>query len=444
MKKLHLKKHFSQFQIIIFGFAMVILLGTFLLMLPFSTQDHNGAPFLNALFTSTSAVCVTGLVVYDTATFWSPFGQGIILALIQIGGMGVVSVAVLLTKISGKKIGLRQRSTMQEAISAPHMSGIVRLTDFIIKTTFAIEFTGAVFLAPTFIKEFGLLKGIWYSLFHSISAFCNAGFDLIGVKEPFSSLTSYVTNPVVNITIMLLIISGGIGFLTWDDIKVNKWHFKKYRMQTKVILTITAILLSLSTLYFFFFEFSDMPVVERIWSSMFQAVSPRTAGFNTTDLTQLSDNGKLATIFLMVTGGAPGSTAGGMKVTTLVVLLATSIAVFKRQEDTQLFNRRVGNDTVKYALTILLMYLSLFIFGAFIISGVEQLPLLTCLFETASAIGTVGLTLGITTGLCGISKIVLIVLMFLGRVGSLTLVFAAVSGYHKKVSRLPQEKITVG
>lgn len=439
-----MKKHLSPFQIIIFGFAAVIILGSLMLMLPVSTKDGNGATFLDSIFTATSAVCVTGLVVHDTATYWSSFGQGIILFLIQIGGMGVVTVSVAMAKIAGKKIGLAQRRTMQEAVSAPHVGGIIKFTDFIVKSTVAVELIGALLLSPVFCKEFGFFKGIWYSLFHSVSAFCNAGFDLMGVKEQYSSLTSFVSNPIVNFVIMALIVTGGLGFLTWKDVKDHKWHFKKYRLQTKIVLTVTSVLIILPAIYFFFFEYSGLTLGKRILASLFQAVTPRTAGFNSTDLTELSENGQFLTILLMITGGSPGSTAGGMKTTTLAVLFASAFAVFKRSENTQFFGRRIDIDTVRYALTILLMYLTLFISGGFIISAIEDLPLLTCLFETASAIGTVGLTLGITPSLCIVSKIVLILLMFLGRVGSLTLVFAAVSGYHKRVSKLPQEKITVG
>lgn len=439
-----MKKHLSPFQIIIFGFAAVIVLGSLMLMLPVSTKDGNGATFLDSIFTATSAVCVTGLVVHDTATYWSSFGQGIILFLIQIGGMGVVTVSVAMAKIAGKKIGLAQRRTMQEAVSAPHVGGIIKFTDFIVKSTVAVELIGALLLSPVFCKEFGFFKGIWYSLFHSVSAFCNAGFDLMGVKEQYSSLTSFVSNPIVNFVIMALIVTGGLGFLTWKDVKDHKWHFKKYRLQTKIVLTVTSVLIIVPAIYFFFFEYSGLTLGKRILASLFQAVTPRTAGFNTTDLTELSENGQFLTILLMITGGSPGSTAGGMKTTTLAVLFASAFAVFKRSENTQFFGRRIDIDTVRYALTILLMYLTLFISGGFIISAIEDLPLLTCLFETASAIGTVGLTLGITPSLCIVSKIVLILLMFLGRVGSLTLVFAAVSGYHKRVSKLPQEKITVG
>ena len=439
-----IKKRLSSSQIIILGFAGTILLGSILLTLPFSTRDGHGALFSDALFTATSAVCVTGLVVQDTATYWSTFGQAVIIALIQIGGMGVVTVAIAISSFSGKQISLKQRSTMQEAISAHKVGGIVRLTGFIIKMTIIFELLGAVIMAPTFCKEFGVLKGIWYAVFHSISAFCNAGFDLMGAKTPYSSLTYFVDNPVINFVIMSLIIIGGIGFMTWDDIKVNKHHVRKYRMQSKVILITTVLLISLPALYFFLFEFGDKPMGERIWSSLFQSVTPRTAGFNTADLTQISETGTAITIMLMLIGGSPGSTAGGMKTTTLAVLFSTAISVFRRREHTHFFGRRVNDDTIRNAATILMMYVILFLTGGFLISHIESLPLLTCLYETASAIGTVGLTLGITPNLGIASQIILIVLMYIGRVGGLTLIFSALSGNQGNTARLPQEKITVG
>lgn len=438
------KRHLSSAQIIILGFAAVIILGTLLLMLPISTQDRQGAVFSDALFTATSAVCVTGLVVQNTATYWSAFGQAVLLILIQIGGMGVITLAVAIAIFSGKKISLKQRSTMQEAIAAPKVGGIVRLTGFILRTTFVIELLGAVIMAPVFCKEFGIPHGIWYGIFHSISAFCNAGFDLMGTTTPYSSLTYFVEHPVINLTIMLLIVIGGIGFMTWDDIKCNKLHFKKYRLQTKIVLVTTALLLVLPTLYFFFFEFTDAPSKERILSSMFQSVTTRTAGFNTVDLTTISEIGLAIMIILMIVGGSPGSTAGGMKTTTLTVMLSNSISVFFRREHTQLYGRRITDDAVRNAATVLTMYLTLFLSGGFIISRIENLSLATCLFETASAIGTVGLTLGITPDLGLISQGILILLMYFGRVGGLTLIFAAISSKKGNTARLPQEKVTVG
>ena len=307
-----ISKRLSSSQMIILGFAMVILTGSLLLMLPAATREGRGASFADALFTSVSAVCVTGLIVQDTALCWSMFGQAVILVLIQIGGMGVITVAIAVFAASGRKISLKQRSTMQEAICANKLGGIVRLTGFILKTTLLIELLGAAAMAPSFCRIFGLGKGLWYALFHSISAFCNAGFDLMGSKQPYSSLTFFARSPVINLTIMALIILGGIGFMTWDDVRTNHFRFRKYRMQSKVILTVTAGLILFPALYFFFFEFSGIPLGERTLLSLFQSVTPRTAGFNTADLTALSETGTALIILLMLIGGSPRFTAGGM------------------------------------------------------------------------------------------------------------------------------------
>ena len=442
-KLIHGKIRLTTSQSIILGFFSMILLGTFLLMLPFSSRAGVATPFSDALFTATSAVCVTGLVVYDTAAYWSVFGQTVIIILIQIGGMGVITVAASFALISGRRISLMQRSTMQEAISAPKVGGIVRLTSFIIRISLLIELLGAAAMAPVFCRDFGP-KGLWMALFHSISAFCNAGFDLMGTSAPFSSLTGYTADPVINVIVMLLIVIGGIGFLTWDDIRAHKLHVHQYRMQSKVILCTTAILLLFPALYFFFFEFSSLVPGERVLASLFQSVTTRTAGFNTADLTALSEPGRYIMIALMLIGGSPGSTAGGMKTTTIAVLFASAISTFFRKEYAHFFGRRIDDSVTKNAATILLMYLSLFFFGGLAISIIEGAPMLDCLFETASAVGTVGLTLGLTSHLGLVSRGILIVLMFFGRVGGLTLIFAALSGTAKNVSKYPQEKITVG
>ncbi len=438
------KWRISSFQIIIFGFLGVILAGALLLTLPFSSRAGIVTPFLDALFTSTSAVCVTGLVIYDTATYWSIFGQLIILLLIQVGGLGVVTVAVSIAMFSGRRIGLMQRGTMQEAISAPKVGGIVRMTGFILRTVVVIELLGAAALSTVFCREFWLGRGLWYALFHSVSAFCNAGFDLTGIKAPCSSLTSYAGNPVVNLTIMVLIVVGGLGFFTWEDVKSNKWNFSRYRMQTKAILTVTAALILLPAVYFFLFEFSQYSIGERIWLSLFQSVTPRTAGFNTADLNAISETGLMLMMILMLIGGSPGSTAGGMKTTTIAVLLSNSFSTFRRKDNALLFHRRIPDATVKTAATISMMYVTLFLVGGMVISAIEDVSLVSALYETASAIGTVGLSLGLTPKLGTISRLILIVLMYFGRVGGLTLVFAAVSGRNANVSKYPQESITVG
>ena len=443
-EKSYKKKHMTSFQLIIMGFAGVILLGTVLLMLPFSSAEKVITPFHEALFTATSAVCVTGLVVKDTGSYWSLAGQTIILALIQIGGLGVVTVAASVSILSGKKISLMQRSTMQNAISAPKVGGIVRLTRFILRGTFLIEAAGTVLLLPVFMGDYGK-KGIWMSVFHSISAFCNAGFDILGTDSSmFPSLTRYSGNILINLVIMLLIITGGIGFLTWDDIYTNKLNFKRYRMQSKIILMTTACLILFPTVFFYICDLTKLPMEKRLLAAAFQSVTTRTAGFNTINISEMSEASKAIMILLMLIGGSPGSTAGGMKTTTFSVLILNAIATFRSQENAGAFGRRLEYHVIKNAATIAMLYFALFFGGGIAISVYEGLPLLNCLYEAASAVGTVGLTLGITPELHVFSQVVLIILMYLGRVGGLTLIYAVFSGRNKGNAKLPLEKITVG
>lgn len=443
-KQLPKKKRLTSFRIIILGFIGLILLGSVLLMLPVSARSHTVTPFSQALFTSVSAACVTGLVVQDTATHWSVFGQAVILVLIQIGGLGVVTMMASIALLSGKRLSLSQRSTIQNAISAPMLGGIVRLTKFVVKGTVIIELLGAVLMMPVFIKDYGA-KGIWMSFFHSVSAFCNAGFDIMGTPDnKFQSMTSYASNPFINAVIMLLIIIGGISFITWMDVSKYKLKVKRYRLQTKLILLTSALLIIVPAILFFISDFKALPVGERILGSLFQSVTTRTAGFNTEDLTTMTATGQAVSIVLMLIGGSPGSTAGGMKTTTFAVLIANAVASFKRKDDPEVFGRRIGAAAVRTASTLLLMYITLCFTGAAIISAAEGLPLKLSVFEAASALGTVGLTLGITPQLGQLSQCVLMTLMFLGRVGGLTVIFAAISTSSKKLSRLPQENVTVG
>ena len=444
MERIHIKKHLTSFQIIILAFAAVILVGAVLLMLPVSSKSGVVTPFHETLFTSASAVCVTGLVVQDTASYWSQFGQGVILTLIQIGGVGVVTVGVALAMLSGRKISLMQQSTVQESVTLSDMSNIAHFIKFIIKGVLIIELLGALGMMTVFCKDYGI-RGIWMAVFHSISAFCNAGFDITGTADaPFSSLTAYAGNAVINGFIMALIIIGGIGFMTWDDIMTNRLHLRRYSMQSKVILTTTALLIAVPAIYFYFCEYADLPGGERVLTALFQSVTPRTAGFNTTNLNLMSGVGKSIIIVLMLIGGSPGSTAGGMKTTTLAALLATMFAVFNRNRDAHFFGRRINEETVKRAAAILMMYLTLFVIGAMVISKIEGLPLEACLFETASAVGTVGLSLGITTQLGIVSQCILIALMFIGRVGGLTLIYAAFSASNTTFSKFPVGKMTIG
>ena len=438
-------KKMTQTQMIVVGYLLLILLGSILLMLPVSSRDGNMTSFADALFTSTSASCVTGLVVQDTYLHWSFFGQLIILILIQIGGMGFMTIGVCVAILLRRKIGLKVRGILQESINSIQIGGIVKLTKKIIKGTLFFESIGAVLLMIRFIPEFGIGRGIWYGIFHSISAFCNAGFDILGTESNhYPSLTGYADSPVINITIMLLIVIGGIGFLTWDDIFENKWRFHRYRMQSKVILVTTGFLIFLPAMFFFFSDFSALPAGNRLLASFFQSVTPRTAGFNTVNLSTMSGASQGVIILLMLIGGSPGSTAGGMKTTTLAVLLANATATFRQRDSAQFFGRRVDCSAVKTAATILTMYLMLFFGGAVFISAYENLPLSVCLYETASAVGTVGLTLGITPQLHIPSQMVLITLMYLGRVGGLTLIYATFSSKKVGNAKLPQEKITIG
>jgi len=444
MKRRSIRKKLSSFQIIMIGFLAVIFIGAFLLSLPISARTGRWTSFSDALFTSASAVCVTGLVVRDTAVYWSVFGQTVILFLIQTGGLGIVTVAAFIATVSGRKISLRERSTLQESISAHQVGGIVRLTGFIFKAAFSAELIGAVIMLPAFYGSFGV-SGIWMSVFHSVSAFCNAGFDIMGGRTgEFSSLTFFKGNLWVVIPVCLLIMFGGIGFLTWDDFAANRFHFKRYRMQTKAILTVTAVLIIIPAAIFFFSDFSQYGLRERICLSIFQAVTPRTAGFNTADIGSMTSAGRAMMIVLMLIGGAPGSTAGGIKTTTIAVLAANITAVIRRRKNPMLFFRRLEDQAVKSAAALLIMYLFMTFAGAFIISLLDGLPFSPCFFETSSAIGTVGLTLGITTSIGSVSRLILIALMFFGRVGGLTLMHAAVNSNGMEVAQRPVEKINVG
>jgi len=435
---------FSSARIILFGFIIMIFLGASILSLPVSSRSGEFTPFIDTLFTATSASCVTGLIVYDTATHWSLFGKIIIIAMIQCGGLGVVTMIAVFTQVAGKKIGLRDRATLQNALSAPQIGGIVKLTSFIFKGTVIIEMIGAFLMFPSFMKDFGVTKGIYYSIFHSISAFCNAGFDLMGDVSKFSSLTKYQSDIMINITIMLLILIGGLGFLIWRDVVNYKFDFKRYSTQTKIVFLMSTVLVVFPSVLFFFTEFSTLNIKTRVLSSVFQAVTPRTAGFNTIDYTKFSDNGIAMTIILMLIGGGSGSTAGGIKMTTIFILVATMCSVLKQDKEVAVFKKRIEPDIIKNAVAVFALDIFLFIVGSMIISGIEGFSLKETMFECASAVATVGLTLGITPHLGIISKILLICMMYIGRVGGITLIFAAVNPKNNGNARYPKEQVAVG
>ncbi|QSX09583.1 Trk family potassium uptake protein [Alkalibacter rhizosphaerae] len=435
-------------QTIAVGFAIIILVGGILLMLPISNRSGESIPFLNALFTAASATCVTGLVVYDTWSQFSFFGQFVILILIQIGALGFMTIAILFSMVLRRRIGLKERTYLMEAVNSMQISGVVRLVQHILIGTFIFEGIGAAILAYSFYPVFGLKKGIWYGIFHSVSAFCNAGFDLMGTLEPYTSLVPFVSDPVVNITIMALIVIGGIGFIVWKDIMAHKGHFKQYNLHTKVVLASTAGLILVSAVVLFFLErnhaFSHLNFGDQILASFFQAVTPRTAGFNTVDNGALSEGGSLITMLLMFIGGGPGSTAGGIKVTTFVLLITSIIASSRRQEDITLFNRRIHEGQVRRAYSNTALYALLAFSGCMVLLAMQSFSLKEALFETLSALGTVGLSTGITRDLNSISRLAIILLMYSGRLGSLTLFMAVAEKRQRKPLRDPEEKIIIG
>ena len=433
----HLK--INSTQTILGSFFFAIILGAILLSLPISSKEHVHTDFLTCVFTSTSAMCVTGLVVVDTATHWSFFGQLIILILIQFGGLGIIVVASMIAIFLGQKINLIHRTTLQEALSVQKVGGIVKLTKFIINGVIIFESLGAILLLTHFIQEFDLPTAIWYSIFHSISAFCNAGFDLMGIRESFSSLTYYQSNILVNVTIMLLIVIGGLGFTVWNNIVTHKSDFKKYSLQSKIVILTTLSLILIPALYFYYFEYNNLNGSTRVLTSLFQSVTTRTAGFNTADFSAMSEVGQVISIMLMLIGGSPGSTAGGMKTTTFAILIISTVAIFKHENEPHIFDRRIQVQVIKNAITIFMLYLHLFLIASFIICKIENSAFLKTCFEVGSAIGTVGLSHNFTGSLSSISRIIIITLMFLGRVGGLTFIFAIMPSMNKKAGYITED-----
>lgn len=441
-------KRLSKVQTIALGFFLIIVIGTILLMLPIASRDGHSAGFLNALFTSTSSTCVTGLVVVDTYTNWTLFGQVVILSLIQIGGLGFITIGMFFSIFLKRKIGLKERNLIQESVNTLQIGGMVRLVKKIVCYTIVFEGVGAVLLMIRFIPRFGWLKGIWYGIFHSISAFCNAGFDLMGQFEPYSSLTMYYDDILVNVVIMALIIIGGIGFIVWDDISKHKWHVKKYMLHTKIVLFVTAVLILGGAICFYLFEKNNlligMDTKGQVLSSLFGSVTPRTAGFNTTDTAAYTEATRMLTIILMFIGGSPGSTAGGIKTTTIMVILLYIWSNLRNKKGLNIFGRRLDEDAIKKAATVFFINLILATVCATIMCALETVPLSDIMMEVFSAIGTVGISTGITRDITEVSKYILIVLMYCGRIGSMSFALSFTEKKRSNPVQLPAEKITIG
>ena len=436
-------------KLILFGYALIILFGALLLMLPIATRSGMGAPFWDALFTSTSATCVTGLIVQDTFTYWSTFGQVVILCLIQIGGLGFITMMILVAVFTGRKISLKQRVVLQESIAAHHTGGVIRLTRFVFRTTLILEGGGFLLLALRFCPMLGFGKGLYFALFHSVSAFCNAGFDLMGARASQSSMTTVSGDVLINLVLMVLIVVGGLGFFVWDDLKRNRLRIRRCALQTKVVLTVSGLLIVVPFLLFLLLEWNGAAMAGqtaggKVLSGLFQAVSPRTAGFNTISLSAMQSGSLLLMMVLMLIGGSPGSTAGGMKTTTVAVLLFSIRSTFRNRDAVQCFNRRLDDKVMRNAGTIMALYLLLFLAASIAISAIDRVDLTAAMFESASAIGTVGLTLGITPELSLPSHVILVLLMYFGRVGCLTILYAMTDNQSVVPSKLPLDTMMVG
>lgn len=444
-----MKRKFSQTRLIAMGYISIIIIGTLLLMLPFASQSGESVGVVSALFTAVSSSCVTGLIVLDTATSWTLFGQIIIICLIQVGGLGFMTIATMFSLFIKRKMGLREREIMVESINTEHIGGIKNLTRKILAGTAIFEGIGALLFATRFIPEFGWSRGIWYSVFHSISAFCNAGFDLMGITEPYASLTGFADDVIVNFTVCMLIIVGGIGFLVWDDISKKKLKFKYYQLHTKIVLTVTAVLLIVPTILFFMFErnFTNegLSLGRSFMNSFFDSVTARTAGFNTTDTAALSPASKILTVFLMFIGGSPGSTAGGIKTTTLAVIAISTFNGITRRQSQGVFGRRLEKDAIHKASSVVFTNLSLVIAGIIAICAMQpHFDIADVIFECTSAIGTVGMTTGITRDLTTASRLIVAFLMFCGRVGSVSFALALMEKKAAPPIKNPREKITIG
>ncbi len=436
------------------GFIVVILTGALLLMLPFARKSGSSLSFIDALFTATSATCVTGLVVVDTGTYFSMFGQIVILLLIQLGGLGLMTMSMILFSFTGRKISLHDRMSMAEGLGESRLQGVVRLARGALLVTGLFELAGAVLLSFRFIPQYGFLRGAWFSVFHSVSAFCNAGFDLIG---GYRSFTGYSHDPYMMFVLMALIIGGGLGF----GVILNMRHtrdLRRLRLHSKLVLTGTVLLIALGTLAFLWIEYDNpntignMSLFDKILNSMFQSVTLRTAGFNTIDQLTLHDASKGIGIMLMLVGGGPAGTAGGLKITTILTLLLAARAYIRGQFETEAFGRTIPLEQVRRALTLTLLGV-LFLFGmATMLSFSEQdmpagsMGLLNQLYESTSAFCTVGVSTGVTQATTHVTRVILILLMNAGRVGLLTVAMSLVESTSKKepVLHYPQEDILIG
>ncbi len=441
------KRWATPVRLIVLSFLGIILTGALILMTPLSSADGGWTGFVDCLFTATSAACVTGLAVVDTAGHWSLFGQVIVLLLIQTGGLGAMTIITGFFSVVRKRTSLADTRMLMQAAGNDSYAGVAQMVRRLFLGTLIFEAAGAVLLATRFVPEFGWGRGLWFSLFHSISAFCNAGFDLLGDYKGGASLSAFATDPVVVLTVTALILIGGLGFIVWDDLLNAKFRLKSLKLHSKLVLVMTAVLILAPFALFLIFEdgaaFAGRSLGDKLLLSLFQTVTPRTAGFATVPMASLSDAGLLLTMVLMLIGGSPGSTAGGVKTTTVAVVLICTAASMKKSPPTA-FKRRIEDDIVRQATAIVVIYLTAIIAGTCALCVVDAVTLREALFEVISAIATVGLSTGITPGLGVAAKLMLTALMFAGRIGGLTMAIALTGEQSASPVKFPTGKLLVG
>lgn len=436
-------------QIIALAFFCIIMFGTIALSLPFATKENCSYSILTSLFTSTSAVCVTGLSVVDVWSTYTFFGQFIILVLMELGGLGFMSVISILIYMSKHDADVSSLSLMAETIGSDTLGNITRIQKRLILGSLLFESLGTTILSICFTKTFGFSKALWFGIFHSVSAFCNAGFDLMGFISPGSSMEVYQNNPVVLITISILIIVGGIGFVVWDDIASSR-HIREWSVYTKLVLIATGALVAIGFALFMFSEFNNsnsignMALHNKIANCFFQSVTTRTAGFASVNQAALSDSSIILTMILMIIGGSTGSTAGGIKTVTFVIIICSILSSLLGKDDTRIFNRRLSAYQIIHAYTIAGAFIFLSLVGSFMVYITSNVSFLESLFESVSALATVGLSLGITGSLSHISEFVLIVFMYIGRVGLLTLTVGFFKRKDNASIKYPSVKLLIG
>lgn len=443
-------KRINATRVLFVFFFAVVMVGTLLLMLPAASREEGSCDFLTALFTAAAAACVTGLTPLDTFSHWTGFGQGVLLGLVQVGGLGYMAFVSIAYFVFRRKIGLRERLILQQSLALNELHGVVRLVKLMLMGTFLVEGTGALILTLRFSRQYTFGKALWMGVFHAISSYCNAGLDIMGFIEPGGSLRAYANDPVVLLTVSALITIGGLGFFVWNDILMHR-SFRRFSVHTKISLVVTGVLIFGGMLTYLVLEwdnpstFGGMTIPQKFLAAFFTSVSTRTAGFYIIDQSALTDSSVVVSLLLMFVGGSSGSTAGGIKTVSIAILLLQAVAVLRNHKEVVVFGRRISQNQINNALSISLLVFLLGIFGGVVISATGDVPMRYAIFESMSAITTAGLGAGITDSLNLLSKLILIVYMFFGRVGIMTISFAFMTKTPPdNVIHRPEARVLIG